>query len=67
MQLAAVLGKRSGLTWIPSTAARDLHIEFAAPGIRNGWAIWPVNFDPTWLERCDGFEAPIEESVHAPP
>jgi len=24
-------------------------------GIRNGWFIWPINFDPTWLVSCDGF------------
>jgi hypothetical protein len=24
--------------------------------------LWPVNYDPTWLERCDGFEA-IQHSV----
>lgn len=26
-------------------------------GIRSGWFMWPVNFDPVWLENCDGFEA----------
>lgn len=26
-------------------------------GIRNGWFLWPANFDPTWLVSCDGFEA----------
>ena len=25
-------------------------------GIRNGWFTWPFNFDPTWLETCDGWE-----------
>ena len=24
-------------------------------GIRRGWFNWPFNFDPTWLENCDGF------------
>ena len=24
-------------------------------GIRNGWFIWPLNFDPVWLVSCDGF------------
>jgi len=24
-------------------------------GIRSGWFMWPLNFDPTWLESCDGF------------
>lgn len=26
-------------------------------GIRMGWFAWPWNFDPVWLEKCDGFEA----------
>ena len=25
-------------------------------GIENGWFFWPFNFDPVWLESCDGFE-----------
>ena len=28
----------------------DLH------GIRNGWFFYPLNFDPVWLEECDGFK-----------
>jgi hypothetical protein len=24
-------------------------------GIRSGWFMWPMNFDPVWLESCDGF------------
>ncbi len=26
-----------------------------AHGIRNGWFMWPINFDPNWLVSCDGF------------
>ena len=25
-------------------------------GINNGWFMYPFNFDPVWLEECDGFE-----------
>jgi len=21
-------------------------------GKKNGWALWPLNFDPTWIEKC---------------
>ncbi len=56
-QLATVAGKRSGLTEIPCQAAADLHIEGVAFGIDHGYFLWPANFDPTWLVRCDGFEA----------
>lgn len=24
-------------------------------GIEKGWFMWPVNFDPAWLEACTGF------------
>lgn len=26
-------------------------------GIKNGWFLYPFNFDPVWLRYCDGFEA----------
>jgi len=25
-------------------------------GRRMGWFLWPLNFDPTWLVSCDGFD-----------
>ena len=25
-------------------------------GIKHGWFFWPFNFDPIWVEECDGFE-----------
>lgn len=37
-------------------AARELNIEGHRHGIKNGWFIWPANFDPVWLLNCDGFE-----------
>ncbi len=37
--------------------AVKLNIKGNSQGIRHGWFMWPVNFDPTWLESCDGFES----------
>jgi hypothetical protein len=37
-------------------AARTLNIKGNAHGVRRGWFMWPANFDPTWLESCNGFE-----------
>jgi hypothetical protein len=34
-----------------------LNIKGNPHGIRNGWFNWPMNFDPTWLEQCEGFHA----------
>lgn len=25
-------------------------------GVTNGWAIWPINFDPVWVEECGYYE-----------
>jgi hypothetical protein len=24
-------------------------------GVRNGWANWPLDYDPVWVEYCTGF------------
>lgn len=66
MQLAGRVGKRGGDQLMamaeqfgegPGAAARQLNISANFHGIRNGWFVWPVNFDPVWLETCNGFEA----------
>ena len=36
-------------------AAHELNIKGNPHGIRSGWFFWPANFDPTWLESCNGF------------
>lgn len=35
--------------------AAKLKIDADPYGIRMGWFLWPINFDPIWLSRCDGF------------
>lgn len=29
-------------------------------GIQRGWANWPWNFDPTWIEKCNGYTQKVE-------
>lgn len=31
-------------------------------GIRRGWFNWPFNFDPVWLEECEGFTPAIAKA-----
>lgn len=26
-------------------------------GMRNGWACWPVDFDPCWVDHCNFYES----------
>jgi len=40
----------------PMQAETGLNVKGSPAGIRNGWFNWPWNFDPNWLESCDGFE-----------
>lgn len=35
-------------------------------GIKNGWFMWPVNFDPVWLEKCDFFHDKEDSSAEHP-
>ena len=39
----------------------EAHVVGNLMGVRRGWFRWPANFDPTWLEECDGFSAKQEE------
>ena len=38
------------------TIAEKMGIKLDIVGVRNGWASWPYNFDPTWLNACNGFK-----------
>lgn len=33
-----------------------LKIKGSQHGIENGWFMYPINFDPVWLENCIGFK-----------
>lgn len=42
-----------------------LNIKGNEHGIRHGWFNWPWNFDPVWLENCDGFKSKGGDEVCA--
>lgn len=50
-----LLGKRGPLAGM-EVGPNPLNVEGDPHGIRNGWFVWPLNFDPVWLRRCDGYE-----------
>jgi len=29
---------------------------FDPHGVKKGWVLWPLNFDPAWLESCKFFK-----------
>jgi len=57
-ELAAILRIGESEIYNPVSAAK-LGIAALKQGIEGGWFNWPVNFDPTWLTDCNGYD-PIE-------
>lgn len=64
-QLAQIVGKRGGPELMdlasrfdesPTRAMAALKIHADPYGVAHGWFVWPMNFDPTWLTSCEGFE-----------
>ena len=37
-------------------SSKELNIRANPHGIKKGWFNFPFNFDPRWLENCDGFK-----------
>ena len=56
MAIFASVGRTAPMS-IP--ACKELNIRGNKHGIEKGWFNWPYNFDPVWLENCDGFENDI--------
>ena len=60
-----IMGDHEALMWLMVGIVENcrtivsnpgLNVEFAHQGIEGGWASWPFNFDPRWLENCNGYE-----------
>lgn len=51
-----LLAMLAGSIFVELESARELEIQANDHGIRMGWFNWPYDFDPTWLENCNGFE-----------
>lgn len=41
---------------LPAMSSEKLKIKANPAGIRGGWFHYPFNFDPIWLDHCEGFE-----------
>lgn len=54
-EVAAIFASVGRLPGHTSQAGK-LNVKGNPTGIKKGWFNWPYNFDPTWLESCDGFE-----------
>ena len=41
------------------TSTADVKVSLHETGVKNGWAIWPLNFDPVWIDECKFFEEKV--------
>lgn len=42
---------------------KSLKVKGDPVGIRGGWFNWPYNFEPIWLEECNGYSKIKEGEV----
>lgn len=54
-ELFGMLGAVGRDVPFPETKKAGITVKGDSHGIKNGWFMWPFNFDPTWLVECDGF------------
>ena len=50
------LGLAAGAMSLVDNKTKEPLLKFNQHGVASGWAVWPVNFDPVWLEECRFFE-----------
>lgn len=54
-ELLAIMGKRAGsFQAVPLMDGKEF-VTLNAHGVRNGWVNYPFNFDPVWIETCQGY------------
>ena len=56
MALMAIFASVGRVAPVMGEGAKGLNVKFSEWGIKQGWCNFPWNFDPVWLESCDGFE-----------
>ena len=59
MAIFASVGRASPMI----VTSPELNIRGNPQGIKMGWFNFPFNFDPVWLENCDGFESKAVENM----
>jgi len=61
--LMGLLGKRAPHIKTSDYFPNAIKVEGNPHGIAQGWFAHPFNYDPTWLEKCDGFTEKVNDAV----
>lgn len=56
--MLASVGRELPLLTNPAVldAAIECGIKMNIHGVEKGWANWPINFDPVWIDECTGYK-----------
>lgn len=46
----------SGLYKLVNSNTNEPLVKLNPHGVKMGWAIWPINFDPIWVEECSFYD-----------
>jgi hypothetical protein len=46
------LGLTTGQITLVNEATQEPLVKLNPQGVKNGWASWPLDFDPTWVDGC---------------
>jgi len=52
----------NGLEWLAAISVmtnaefKPFELSVNEHGLRSGWANWPINFDPVWINNCGQFQ-----------
>ena len=49
-----------GLTQIFSGATPTIRVSLNDHGVKMGWATWPFDFDPIWVDACNSQEKMVD-------
>jgi hypothetical protein len=63
VELMAIFASVGRVTPPDTVYPKSMHMKFNEYGVRNGWCIFPVNFDPLWIENCDGYKSKTPRDV----
>ena len=59
MELEMLLATRQ--VFLTNKETGDNLVELDEHGVENGWANWPLDFDPTWVKYCAFFNEEEKE------
>ncbi len=61
--LMGLLGKQAPYIKANDYFPNAIKVVGNSHGIAHGWFAHPFNYDPVWLEKCDGFTEKVNDAI----